>query len=425
MEFQHTLEFAKTADNNDKLKYFRDEFHIPQHNCKPTIYFTGNSLGLQPKKTKEIIFQELDDWAKYGVEGHFMANRPWVSYHELFPALLSPIIGGHPSEIVAMNQLTSNLHFLFVSFYRPTKSRYKIIMEGKAFPSDQYAVESQVKFHGFLPDDAIIEVFPREGETCLRTEDITDAIEKNKDSIALVFFSGVNYYTGQVFDIKSITQKAKEINAICGFDLAHAAGNVELNLHDWGVDFATWCSYKYLNSGPGGVSGVFIHEKHSKEFSLPRFTGWWGHDKNTRFKMDKTFVPMEGAEGWQLSNAPVLSMAAHYASLKVFEASGFENLLHKSKLLTDYLVFLLQDLHQQGTITIITPFNTPERGCQISMLIKNNGKQVYDGLMKEGVIVDWREPDVIRLAPVPLYNSFEDVYNFITILRGLLKYKVL
>jgi kynureninase len=282
-------------------------------------------------------------------------------------------------------------------------------------------VESQVKFHGYNPDDAIIEVFPREGETCLRTEDITDAIEKNKDSIALVFFSGVNYYTGQVFDIKSITQKAKEINSICGFDLAHAAGNVALHLHDWGVDFAAWCSYKYLNSGPGGVSGVFIHEKHSKEFSLPRFTGWWGHDKYTRFKMDKTFVPMEGAEGWQLSNAPVLSMAAHYASLKVFEASGFKNLLHKSKLLTDYLVFLLQDLHQQGKITIITPFNTPERGCQISILIKNNGKQVYDGLMKEGVIVDWREPDVIRLAPVPLYNSFEDVYNFTTVLRSLLK----
>jgi kynureninase len=345
---------------------------------------------LTTKKTKEIIFQELDDWAKYGVEGHFMASRPWVSYHELFPNLLSPIIGGHSSEIVAMNQLTSNLHFLFVSFYRPTKSRYKIIMEGKAFPSDQYAVESQVKYHGYIPEDAIIEVFPREGENYLRIEDIIETIEKNKESIALVFFSGVNYYTGQVFNMKSIAKKAQEINSVCGFDLAHAAGNVELHLHDWGVDFAAWCSYKYLNSGPGGVGGVFIHEKHSKEFSLPRFTGWWGHDKSTRFKMDKTFIPMQGAEGWQLSNAPVLSMAAHYASLKVFNEAGFKNLLEKSKNLTNYLVFLLKDLHESSKINIITPFESPERGCQISMLLKNNGKQVYDGLFKEGVIVDYQ-----------------------------------
>jgi kynureninase len=420
MDFQNTLEFAKTVDSSDKLKSFRDEFLIPIHNGKPSIYFTGNSLGLQPKKTKEIIFQELDDWAKYGVEGHFMASRPWVSYHELFPDLLSPIIGGHSSEIVAMNQLTSNLHFLFVSFYRPTKSRYKIIMEGKAFPSDQYAIESQVKYHGYTPEDAIIEVFPREGENCLRTEDIIETMEKNKDSIALVFFSGVNYYTGQVFNMKSIAKKAQEINSVCGFDLAHAAGNVELHLHDWGVDFAAWCSYKYLNSGPGGVGGAFIHEKHSKEFSLPRFTGWWGHDKSTRFKMDKTFIPMQGAEGWQLSNAPVLSMAAHYASLKVFNEAGFKNLLEKSKTLTDYLVFLIKELHESGKTNIITPFEWPERGCQISLLLKNNGKQVYDGLFKEGVIVDWREPNVIRLAPVPLYNNFEDVFEFVKILRNLL-----
>jgi len=421
MDFQNTLDFAKALDTSDKLKSFRDEFLIPFNNGKPSIYFTGNSLGLQPKKTKEIIFQELDDWAKYGVEGHFMASRPWVSYHELFPSLLSPIIGGHSSEIVAMNQLTSNLHFLFVSFYRPTKSRYKIIMEGKAFPSDQYAVESQVKFHGFLPDNAIIEVFPREGETCLRTEDIIDAIEKNKETIALVFFSGVNYYTGQVFDMKSIAKKTQEINAVCGFDLAHAAGNVELHLHDWGVDFAAWCSYKYLNSGPGGVGGAFIHQKHSKEFSLPRFTGWWGHDKSTRFKMDKTFVPMQGAEGWQLSNAPVLSMAAHYASLKVFEEAGFKNLLEKSKNLTDYLVFLIKELHESGKINIITPLESPERGCQISLLLKNNGKQVYDGLFKEGVIVDWREPNVLRLAPVPLYNNFVDVFGFAKKLEKLIE----
>jgi len=420
MDFQNTLEFAKTLDSSDKLSTFRDEFLIPNHDNKPTIYFTGNSLGLQPKKTKQIIYQELDDWAKYGVEGHFMASRPWVSYHELFPSLLSPIVGGHSSEIVVMNQLTSNLHFLFVSFYRPTKSRYKILMEGKAFPSDQYAVESQVKFHGYSPEDAIIEVFPRESETSLRTEDIIETIEKNKDSIALVFFSGVNYYTGQVFDMKSIAKKAEEIDAVCGLDLAHAAGNVTLHLHDWNVDFAAWCSYKYLNSGPGGVGGVFIHEKHAKEFSLPRFTGWWGHDKTTRFKMDKTFVPMQGAEGWQLSNAPVLSMAAHFASLKVFEAAGFENLLNKSKTLTDYLMFLLKDLHHAKKINIITPFESPDRGCQVSMLIKNNGKQVYEGLMKEGVIVDWREPDVIRLAPVPLYNSFEDVYAFAKKLENLI-----
>jgi kynureninase len=420
MDFQDTLEFAKTADNNDKLKSFRDEFLFPTHNGKPAIYFTGNSLGLQPKKTREIILQELDDWANYGVEGHFMANRPWVSYHELFPSLLSPIVGGNSSEIVAMNQLTSNLHFLFVSFYRPTKAKYKIIMEGKAFPSDQYAVESQVKYHGYAPENAIIEVFPREGETFLRTDDIIETIEKNKDSIALVFFSGVNYYTGQVFDMKSIAKKTQDINAICGFDLAHAAGNVALHLHDWGVDFAAWCSYKYLNSGPGGVGGVFIHEKHSKAFDLPRFTGWWGHDKASRFKMDKSFVPMQGAEGWQLSNAPVLSMAAHYASLKVFENAGFQNLVNKSKFLTDYLVFLLKDLHKTGAVHIITPFESPDRGCQISMLIKNNGKQVYDELMKQGVIVDWREPDVIRIAPVPLYNNFEDVFAFVKILRNLI-----
>lgn len=417
MEFKESLEFAKELDTSDKLNVFRDEFIFPLHNGKPVIYFTGNSLGLQPKITKEIILQELDDWSKYGVEGHFLATRPWVSYHEIFPALLSPIIGAISSEIVVMNQLTSNLHFLFVSFYRPTKTRYKIIMEGKAFPSDQYAVESQVKFHGFNPSDAIIEVFPREGETCLREEDILVAIENNRDSIALVFFSGVNYYTGQVFPMEKIAKKANEIGAVCGLDLAHAAGNVELKLHDWGVDFAAWCSYKYLNSGPGSVGGVFVHQKHATSFDLPRFCGWWGHDKTNRFKMEKEFVPIPGAEGWQLSNAPILSMAAHFASLKVFEKAGFHNLISKSKTLTDYLIFLLKDLHQQGRISIITPFDVPDRGCQVSMLIKNNGRKLYDELINQGVIVDWREPDVIRLAPAPLYNSFEDVYLFAKILK--------
>ena len=415
MSFENNLDFAKQLDEKDELKSFRSKFFIPQHEGKDTVYFTGNSLGLQPKSTPAYIQQELNDWAQFGVEGHFHAKNPWLSYHEIFPKLLAPIVGAMEDELVVMNQLTINLHLLMVSFYQPTKERYKIICEAKAFPSDQYALESQVKFHGLNYADAVIEVAPREGEYTIRLEDILSTIEQHKDSVALVLFGGVNYYTGQVFDMPTIVKATHAVGAFCGFDLAHAAGNVELKLHDWNVDFACWCSYKYMNSGPGGVSGVFIHQKHITNEALQRFAGWWGYKKSTRFKMDKGFEPIPTAEGWQLSNAPVLSMAAHKASLDIFEEAGFDKLIQKSKLLAAYLQFILNNINQQQSekvIEIITPSNEAEYGCQVSMLMLKNGKQIFDELMKQGVIADWREPNVIRVAPVPLYNSFEDIYRF-------------
>ncbi len=415
MSFENNLDFAKQLDEKDELKSFRSKFFIPQHEGKDTVYFTGNSLGLQPKSTLAYIQQELNDWAQFGVEGHFHAKNPWLSYHEIFPKLLAPIVGAMEDELVVMNQLTINLHLLMVSFYQPTKERYKIICEAKAFPSDQYALESQVKFHGLNYADAVIEVAPREGEYTIRLEDILSTIEQHKDSVALVLFGGVNYYTGQVFDMPTIVKATHAVGALCGFDLAHAAGNVELKLHDWNVDFACWCSYKYMNSGPGGVSGVFIHQKHITNEALQRFAGWWGYKKSTRFKMDKGFEPIPTAEGWQLSNAPVLSMAAHKASLDIFEEAGFDKLIQKSKLLAAYLQFILNNINQQQSekvIEIITPSNEAEYGCQVSMLMLKNGKQIFDELMKQGVIADWREPNVIRVAPVPLYNSFEDIYRF-------------
>jgi kynureninase len=420
MNFENNQAFAKTLDEQDELKHFRSKFFIPQHEGKDTVYFTGNSLGLQPKHTATYIQQELNDWAQFGVEGHFHAKNPWLSYHEMFPALLSKIVGSKEEEIVVMNQLTVNLHLLMVSFYQPTKQRYKIICEAKAFPSDQYALESQVKFHGYTYEDAVIEVTPRDGEHTIRLEDILATIEANKNSVSLVLFGGVNYYTGQLFNMQAITQAANTAGAICGFDLAHAAGNVSLQLHDWNVDFACWCSYKYLNSGPGGVSGVFIHEKHIANERLPRFAGWWGYTKATRFKMDKGFAPIPTAEGWQLSNAPVLSMAAHKASLDVFAEASFEKLVAKGKLLSEYLLFIIDEINAtQNTVTIevITPRTSEERGCQVSMLMLQNGKQIFDELMKQGVIADWREPNVIRVAPVPLYNSFEDVWRFGEIIK--------
>lgn len=415
MNYQNTLAFAKRLDEQDALKSFRSKFFIPQHEGKDTIYFTGNSLGLQPKATGAYIQQELYDWAQYGVEGHFHAKNPWLSYHEIFPILLSKIVGAKEEELVVMNQLTVNLHLLMVSFYQPTAQRYKIICEAKAFPSDQYALESQVKFHGLNYEDAVIEVAPRAGEHTIRLEDILAAIEQHKDSVALVLFGGVNYYTGQVFDIKTIAAAAHKVGAFCGFDLAHAAGNIELYLHDWNVDFACWCSYKYLNSGPGGVSGVFIHEKHIANKSIKRFAGWWGYKKDTRFKMERGFEPIPTAEGWQLSNAPVLSMAAHKASLDIFEEAGMEKIHAKRKFLAAYLHFVLNEINQQQTekiIEVITPINEEEHGCQVSMLMLKDGKKIFDALMQQGVIADWREPNVIRVAPVPLYNSFEDIFNF-------------
>jgi kynureninase len=424
MYYQNSLGLARGLDANDRLKKFRNQFHIPQYNGKDSIYFTGNSLGLQPKRTTEYLQQELEDWAKMGVEGHFNAKNPWLSYHEIFPKRLSKIVGALPAEVVAMNQLTVNLHLLMVSFYRPTKRKYKIICEERAFPSDQYAFESQVKFHGFDPGKAIIEVAPREGEHVVRTEDILATIKKHAKSTALVLFGGVNYYSGQVFDMKAITEAAHSAGAFCGFDLAHAAGNVELKLHDWNVDFGCWCSYKYLNSGPGGVGGIFIHEKHFTNNELPRFAGWWGYTKETRFKMEKGFQPIPTAEGWQLSNAPVLSMAAHKASLDLFEEAGMDLLHEKRRQLSAFLHFILHDINNNSSeklIQVITPENEEERGCQVSMLMLKKGKEIFRELTSHGVIADWREPNVIRVAPVPLYNTFEDVWKFGNSISSILR----
>lgn len=415
MKFENNLSFAKALDREDGLKPFRDKFYIPIVNGKDSIYFTGNSLGLQPKTTQEYVLDELEDWANYGVEGHFHARNPWVSYHEMFPELLMEIIGARPEEIVVMNQLTVNLHVLMTSFYRPTKERYKIICEAKAFPSDQYAFASQAILHGLDPQKTIIEVSPRSGEHIIHTQDILDSIQLHGKETALVLFSGVNYYNGQVFNMEAITKAAHEAGAYCGFDLAHAAGNVQLKMHDWEADFACWCSYKYLNSGPGGVSGAFIHQRHITDKKIPRLAGWWGQDKATRFKMEKEFNPIPTAEGWQLSNAPVLSMAAHKASLDIFKDAGMQILVNKGKQLAGYLKFILTDINNrmpEKIIEVITPQAEDESGCQVSMLMLKDGKQIFEALKKEGVIADWREPNVIRVAPVPLYNSFEDVYRF-------------
>lgn len=420
LEFKNTIDYARFLDEQDPLRSFRDKFYIPLMHGREAIYFTGNSLGLQPKKTQDYVLNELEDWANYGVEGHFHARNPWMPYHEIFTEQLSKLVGALPHEVVAMNQLTVNLHLLMVSFYRPTQQRYKIICEAKAFPSDQYAMESQVKFHGYDYDNAVVEVAPREGEHTIRTEDILTTIEQHKDSVALVLFSGVNYYTGQLFDLPAITAAAHKAGAFAGFDLAHAAGNVPLQLHEWNVDFACWCSYKYLNSGPGGVSGVYIHERHSSDTGIPRFAGWWGHDKENRFLMEQGFRPIPSAEGWQLSNAPVLSMAAHKAALDVFDEAGWDKIFAKAKALNQYLRHVLGEVNAacpDTPVEIITPGNEREHGCQVSMLMRRDGKKIFDELKAQSVIADWREPNVIRIAPVPLYNSFEDVWKFGDILK--------
>ena len=422
IELKNTIDYAQFLDEQDPLKEFRNKFYIPLVNGKEAIYFTGNSLGLQPKTAQDYVLDEMENWANFGVEGHHHGKNPWIKYHEMFPALLSKIIGAKEEELVVMNQLTVNLHLLMTSFYRPTKERFRIICEAKAFPSDQYAITSQVKLHGFDPDNAIIEISPREGEFNIRTEDILAVIHQYKDTVALVLFGGVNYYSGQVFDMPAITKAAQDAGAYCGFDLAHAAGNVHLNLHDWNVDFACWCSYKYMNSGPGGVAGVFINERHITNVSLPRLAGWWGHDKESRFKMEKEFIPIPTAEGWQLSNTNIISMAVHKASLDVFEEAGMERIIQKSKALTGYLFFILDEINKLSAerfIDIITPRNENEHGCQVSMLMLKNGKKVFEELKKQSVIADWREPNVIRIAPVPLYNSFEDIFRFGEILRSL------
>ncbi len=424
MDYQNNQDFARQLDEKDDLKDFRKKFFIPQHNGKDCIYFSGNSLGLQAKATPQYVQQELDDWAKMGAEAHFHAKNPWMPYHEIFPRQLSKIIGCRENEVVVMNQLTVNLHLLLVSFYRPTHQRYKIICEAKAFPSDQYAFESQARYHGLDPAQAVIEVSPRQGEYTLRTEDIISAIKKHGDSTAVVLFAGINYYSGQLFDMKTITQAAHEAGAYAGFDLAHAAGNAELRMHDWEVDFACWCSYKYLNSGPGAVAGAYIHEKYSSDTAMPRFAGWWGYTKETRFKMEKGFHAIPTAEGWQLSNAPVLSMAAHKAALDIFDEAGMDKLHEKRKKLTGYVHFILQDINtrqKQKLIEVITPPGENERGCQVSMLMLKRGEEIFNELTKQGVMADWREPNVIRVAPVPLYNSFEEVWRFGNIIESLLE----
>ena len=418
------MAYAQMSDEADHLRSFRDQFYFPIMNGKDSVYLTGNSLGLQCKQTQDYVTNELEDWANYGVEAHHHARNPWVDYHELFPALLTDLTGAKETEIVVMNQLTVNLHLLMATFYRPTKERYKIICEAKAFPSDQYAFLSQAQLHGF-DDSAIIEVSPRDGEYTLRTEDIIQVIQDHGHETAVVLFSGVNYYTGQVFNMSAITDAAKKAGAYCGFDLAHAVGNVPLQLHEWNVDFACWCSYKYLNSGPGGVAGVYIHEKHAANISLPRMAGWWGHDKDKRFQMEKYFRPIPTAEGWQLSNAPVISMAVHKASLDVFAEAGVQNIFSKAQKLNDYLWFVLEDIQKAfpGTISIITPKNKQEHGCQISMLMLKDGKKIFDTLKQKGVIADWREPNVIRIAPVALYNSFEDIFRFGDIIIEVLSHQ--
>lgn len=417
-DFQNSLAYAQSLDRIDPLKSFRNQFHLPKIKGKEILYFTGNSLGLQPKSTKKFITEELDDWAQLGVEGHFDAKRPWLYYHKFSKKALAAIVGAKPVEVVAMNQLTINLHLMMTSFYRPTEKRFKIITEAGAFSSDQYAVESQLKLHKLDPAEALIELKPRAGEFTLRTEDIVKSIEDNSESVALVMFGAVQYYTGQFFNIKKITEAGHKVGAYVGFDLAHAVGNVPLTLHKDNVDFAVWCSYKYLNSGPGGVAGAFVHEKHAKNFELPRLAGWWGHDEKERFKMKKGFKPMPGVDGWQLSNFPVLSGAAQLASLEIFQQAGIEKLRKKSILLTGYLEFLLNQIDPEGKyFSVITPSNPKDRGCQLSILMKRKGKSVFDKLMKAGVLADWREPDVIRVAPVPLYNTFVEVYRFTGILE--------
>ena len=420
MEYSTELSFAQAMDKEDDLAKFRARFHLPKRkNGTPYVYLCGNSLGLQPKDTTAALQQELLDWKNYGVEGHFHAKNPWMPYHEFLTNAMAKVVGANSHEVVVMNTLTVNLHLMMVSFYRPSSERYKILIEYDAFPSDKYAAASQIRFHGYNPTDALIELKAREGEVTLRPEDIQAVIEEQGDSIALIMLGNTNYYTGQFFDMKSIAEWGHAKGCVVGFDCAHGAGNVPLRLHDSGCDFAVWCSYKYLNSGPGSLGGVFVHERHADNKNLPRFEGWWGHNKDTRFKMRDGFEPIYGVEAWQLSNPPILSMAAIWASLKIYEEAGIENLRQKSLKLTGYLEYLMDELGEDR-VKVITPRDQNQRGCQLSIQVKNADKTLYDKVTEKGVIADWREPDVIRVAPVPLYNSFEDVHNFATILKSCL-----
>mgnify|MGYP006150967559 FL=1 len=424
MIFENTREFAQSLDAQDGLNKYREEFIFPHVNGKQVIYFTGNSLGLQPKRTKSYVDEVMADWANLAVEGHFYADKPWWDYHERFAVPLSEIVGAKPTEVTVMNTLTVNLHLLMVSFYRPTIKKYKIICEEKAFPSDQYMFQSQVDFHsktvGFDPKEALVEIKRREGEHNIRLEDILAKIEEIGEELALVLIGGVNYYTGQVFDMKTITEAGHKQGAYVGWDLAHAAGNIKLKLNDWKVDFAAWCSYKYMNSGPGNASGCFVHEMHHNDSDLPRFAGWWGHNKERRFKMEPKFEPVRGADGWQISNLPILSLAPYLASVELFAEVGMDKLIAKRDVLTSYLEFILHEIDKElesAEFEIITPLNPEERACQLSVYLHGQGRELFEYLMKNGVITDWREPNVIRLAPAPFYCSFEDMYEFGQILK--------
>ena len=420
IEYRNDAEFALQMDETDPLAGYRDRFYIPRgSNGSAMIYFTGNSLGLMPKTARGFVDQELDDWQQLAVEGHIKAKSPWLPYHEFLTEQVARIIGAKPIETVVMNSLTVNLHLMLVSFYKPTDDRYKVVIEKGAFPSDQYAITSQIRCHGRDPRDTLIELTPPEGESTLRTEDIVEAIERNGDTIATILLGGVNYYSGQAFDMKTITEAGHRVGAIVGFDLAHAIGNLDLQMHDWDVDFAVWCSYKYLNGGPGAVAGAFVNERFSHSFDLCRLAGWWGHDKESRFLMGPEFRPIPGAEGWQISNPPILQMAALRASLEIFEEAAMPALREKSESLTGYLEFLVDNIGDDR-ISIVTPRDPTERGCQLSIRVKGGDRSLHQRIVSQGVSADWREPDVIRVTPVPLYNKYAEVHRFAEILRDSL-----
>ena len=411
--FQTGADSAAAMDARDPLAKFRDRFLIPKTKTgDDCIYLCGHSLGLQPKTARSYLEQELRDWAQFGVEGHFHARNPWVPYHRLLTQQTATLVGAHPGEVVVMNSLTVNLHLMMTSFYRPTSDRHKILVERGAFPSDQYAVKSQIRFHGFDPASSLLELTPREGESCMRDEDIVALIDREGDSIALILIGGINYVTGQAFDMAGITKAGLRKGCVVGFDLAHAAGNILLHLHDWGPDFAVWCNYKYLNGGPGCVGGCFVHERHASAWQLPRFAGWWGHDEETRFQMGPDFHPMLGAEGWQLSNPPILALAALRASLEIFLEAGLQRLRDKSRSLTRYMEALLGE-QASPKFSIITPREEERRGAQLSIRLPSSGRELCDRLASAGVIGDWREPDTFRVAAVPSYNSYQDVYGFV------------
>jgi kynureninase len=420
MLYKSGIHFAKAQDQNDPLAHYRDKFHIPKTSeGNEWLYFTGNSLGLQPKQTKNHINQELEDWANLGVEGHFEAKNPWLPYHEFLTESMAEIVGAKPIEVVIMNTLTTNLHLLMVSFYQPTRTKFKIVIESDAFPSDRYAVETQLKFHGFDPTESLIEWSPRAGETLLNIDDLASILDTQGDEIALLLIGGVNYYTGQYLDLKKIAKLGHQYGCKVGIDLAHGVGNILPNLHDSGVDFAAWCTYKYMNSGPGSLGGIFVHERHAHDESLKRFAGWWSQNKDTRFDMRQPLDIIPGAEGWQLSNPPILSMAAIKASLELFSEVGMPALRKKSIRLTGYLEYLILEL-QNEHISIITPKDPEQRGCQLSIQVRNADKSLHTKLSEANVITDWRTPDVIRCAPVPFYNSFEDVFNMVETLKTVL-----